>query len=405
MAPTISSLFSSSWPMNVLELGQHRPRVALAAVEGLVELAGDRLELGHAAAVEQQARARRGPPRPPGCGRSRSSGITSPSPSRPVLASGRRRGQRDELLAEQAGLPDLGDRVVGQLDVVAELQGDLGVVAVEPDVVDLADGDVVDLDRRLRHQVEHVAELDLDGHRVVAEVGAAGQRQAVDGEVAAAQQHRDDEQRRTSARPAWRFIAATSRSAERRSNVAVDGDACPSGDRRPAARAGACLITSHSSPERCRPGRRRCRGTSPGRRSSSLSRSRRCWPRCPACRSAGCRCGTGCQRRRRDLQDLVEGGALLDQHLRHPVEALDVVRERLAGSPSRTLDTADRDAEVVQRRPRGRSRSSLSRSGRRGQRVVEAADRAVVLGERVDEPLDLGGRCRTAPPCCRRACR
>ena len=38
-----------------------------------------------------------------------------------VLCVARRGAQRDELLAQQAGLADLGDRVVGQLDVVAQL--------------------------------------------------------------------------------------------------------------------------------------------------------------------------------------------------------------------------------------------------------------------------------------------
>ena len=91
----------------------------------------------------------------------RSSPMTSPSLRVSELGLGRRR-QGDELLAEQAGLPDLGDRVARQLDVAAQEQGHLGGVAVELDVLDPADRDVVDLDRRLRHQVEDVAELDGD---------------------------------------------------------------------------------------------------------------------------------------------------------------------------------------------------------------------------------------------------
>ncbi len=56
--------------------------------------------------------------------------------------------------------------------------------AVELDVGDLADAEVVDLHRRLRHEVEHVGELHGDGDRVVAHVGTAGQRHLVDVEVA-----------------------------------------------------------------------------------------------------------------------------------------------------------------------------------------------------------------------------
>ena len=130
----------------------------------------------------------------------RSRGITSPSlsvPSAPVSGG----AQRDELLAEQAGLADLGEGVLRELGVVAQLERDVGVVAVELDRLHLADADVVDLDRRLRDQVEDVLELDGHGDRVVADVGAAGQRQGVDVEVAAGQHHAADQQRRGTGGP------------------------------------------------------------------------------------------------------------------------------------------------------------------------------------------------------------
>ena len=117
----------------------------------------------------------------------RSSGMTSPLPSRPLLAPLVGGDSETNFSPSRLVCRILATALSGQLDAVAQLQGDLGVVAVDLDVVDLADRHVVDLDRRLRHQVEHVAELDLDGVRVVPQVGAAGQRQAVDREVAAGQ--------------------------------------------------------------------------------------------------------------------------------------------------------------------------------------------------------------------------
>ena len=79
----------------------------------------------------------------------RSSPMASPFESLPLPGS-LGRLQLDELLAEQAGLADLGAGVVGEVDVPGHLDGDLGDVALELDLLDLADGDVVDLDRRLR---------------------------------------------------------------------------------------------------------------------------------------------------------------------------------------------------------------------------------------------------------------
>ena len=87
------------------------------------------------------------------------SGMLSPSPSWSSEAPDLGRLERDVLLAEQADLADVGDRVVGELDVVADAQGDLGVPADPLDVDDLADDDVVDHHRGARHDVEDVGEL------------------------------------------------------------------------------------------------------------------------------------------------------------------------------------------------------------------------------------------------------
>ena len=79
-----------------------------------------------------------------------------------VVAAGR-------LWERRPADPDFGELRIGRGSqwlaarlVLLQLEGDRRSVAVELDVGHLADADVVDLDRRLRHQVEHVAELDLD---------------------------------------------------------------------------------------------------------------------------------------------------------------------------------------------------------------------------------------------------
>ena len=89
---------------------------------------------------------------------SSTSGLRPVSASGDVVAvgepAGRRRAgrrlERDVLLPQQADLADVGDRVVGQHDVVLDPQRDLGVPADPLDVGDLADGDVVDHHRRAR---------------------------------------------------------------------------------------------------------------------------------------------------------------------------------------------------------------------------------------------------------------
>src|SRR5690606_3778757 len=83
---------------------------------------------------------------------------------------------------QQAGLLDVGQGVGGHVGVPPEQHGDLGMPAVvgQINLLHPADRHLVDLDVRLRHQIEHVPELDLHLDRVVTEVGSAGQRQVVD---------------------------------------------------------------------------------------------------------------------------------------------------------------------------------------------------------------------------------
>ncbi len=97
--------------------------------------------------------------------------MTSPSPSLPVGSGG--------LLRETNFSPSrlvcrISARALsGRSTMLRQLHGDVGGVAVELDRGDLADRDVVDLDGRLRDQVQHVAEHDVHGDRVAADVGAA----------------------------------------------------------------------------------------------------------------------------------------------------------------------------------------------------------------------------------------
>ena len=110
-------------PGEGVDLGEHRADVVLAAGDRLVELLGDGLELRHAAAVEDQAQRAE---------HLLDLRVAAAPLERDDLAVGERalrpglgRRERDELLAEQAGLADLGDRVLGQLGVVAQLEGDV----------------------------------------------------------------------------------------------------------------------------------------------------------------------------------------------------------------------------------------------------------------------------------------
>ena len=174
------------------DLVEHGPGRALAALQRDVQLAGDRAQLGDPATVEQQAE---------GAEHLLDLGVAAAALQGDHVAAGQRfgaraalgSGERHELLAQQAGLPDRRHRVVGELGAAAQLDRDVGGEAVEPDVGHLAHADVVHLHRRLRHQVQHVAEHDVDGDGVVADVGAAGQGQLVDVEPAAGDRQRADE--------------------------------------------------------------------------------------------------------------------------------------------------------------------------------------------------------------------
>src|SRR5690606_28690768 len=93
------------------------------------------------------------------------------------------RFELDEFLAEQAGLADVGHGVGGQVDVPVDEQDDFGLPVVgvgEFDGFHPADGDVVDLHRRVRHEVEYVVEVRRDPIGMIAEVGAAGQGEVVE---------------------------------------------------------------------------------------------------------------------------------------------------------------------------------------------------------------------------------
>ena len=130
MALTMSALLSSSWVISVPDLVEHRPRRTLAALERDVELAGDGAQLGDPATVEQQAeRAEHLLDLGVAAAALERDHVAAASGS--VLAPVSGGGERDELLAQQAGLPDRRHRVVGQLGVAAQLDRDVGGEAVE----------------------------------------------------------------------------------------------------------------------------------------------------------------------------------------------------------------------------------------------------------------------------------
>ena len=364
MARTIWSLLVSSWPMNTSSwvstdrtLPSRPPSALFSSVEMVFSWATPPPLSSRDSAPRTSSTS--------GLRPLRASGIVSPSPRRPLEAPVGRRGQRDELLAQQAGLPDRGLGVVRQLHALAQQHRHLGVVAVDLDVVDLADGDVVDLDRRLRDQVEHVAELDRDRVRVVPEVRAAGQRQAVDGEVAAGERegshhgqrrpaHHAGARRAGSRRPA--VIADLQDPAERAVHVFdVRGRRCRGrlAQRRRAgqdvAELGAGLARVAVRAGGDDPAQRAERVT--GDLADVLPHVR------PRVQGAGRRVvgveQVG-QRGRRDLEDLVERAALLDQHLHHPVEPLDVAARARRGSPSRSPRRPSSPPPGCAARPPGR---------------------------------------------------
>ena len=212
------------------------------------------------------------------------------------------------------------------------------VKPVETDVGHLADADVVDLDRRLRHQVEDVVEHDVHGDRVVADVGATGQRQLVESKsqpVSTATATRTQEQGAEAIHRSHLHQPAEGR-------VELLRPAARCRGRRRAARgaagrsedvlddvtdlAGLVGLVDDAAEQR---------------RRVALDLAADLLQVGAGVEGAGLRVvgvEQVVQRERGDLEDLVERVALLDQDLGDPVEALDV-RRGSRGSPSRTPET------------------------------------------------------------------
>ena len=262
----------------------------------------------------------------------RSSGISEPSSSVPSRLLVARRGQLDELLAQQRGLLDGGHRVGRQVDVAVDRDGDeRGPVVGQLDLLDPAHRDVGDPDAGLRHQVQDVEELDLHRVRVVAEVGAAGQVEGVRAAEAAAAEQQD------AGAPARRCAAAAGSRGPRSTGGQADRarpprrtagppppprSACRSSSRSgvplplrssssPSAfgvagqQPGADLLGRGGSVSSCErsvmssTGRSACQPAELGRATpqttiSALLATRGRCRGCRACRSRGCRRGTGC---------------------------------------------------------------------------------------------------------------
>ena len=109
----------------------------------------------------------------------RSSGITSPSASRPVSAalSG---GDSEICWNQQTGLADGGGCVLRQVDVAVETDADAGVPVLQRDRGDPAYLDVVDQYGRIDGDGGGVGHLDDDTERAVATAGAAGHPHRLD---------------------------------------------------------------------------------------------------------------------------------------------------------------------------------------------------------------------------------
>ena len=126
------------------------------ALEGVVELGEDGLELADATAVEQQRE---------GAEdlfdlRVAAGAVQADDVAVRQLACARFLGvlELDELLAQKAGLTDLGPGVVRKLDVPWDLDRDLGDVALELDVLTLPTVTSLTLTVDCGHEVEDVAE-------------------------------------------------------------------------------------------------------------------------------------------------------------------------------------------------------------------------------------------------------
>ena len=145
---------------------------------------------------------------------------------------------------------------------------------------------------------------------------------------------------------------------------------------------------------RCpRPGR--AAGPACTARPAGRSPGPRCWPpRLVRVSSVPARGVVGVeevrQRRGGGREHLLEGGPLLDQDVGDADQALDVAREGVLVLVDEAGDGLHGDAEVAQR---GRELLPLTLEHRRGrgEAVVEVAHGLVVVGQRLDEPLDLGG--------------
>ena len=135
-------------PHEGAELGQHRAHLRLAALQGVVQLGEDRLELADATTVEQQ--------------RERAEHLfdlgVATGAVQPDLVAVRQLAGAGSLgslswtnLSPRRLVCRISARALsGSLTSPGYLEGDLGDVALEVDLLHLADGDVVDPDRRLR---------------------------------------------------------------------------------------------------------------------------------------------------------------------------------------------------------------------------------------------------------------
>jgi hypothetical protein len=161
---------------DVGQVAEQRLEPLLPAVHHVVELAGDGAQLRHAAAAEEVGqRAEHLLDLRVATGGGQLDAVAVLEPADRFTGRGL---EGDVLLTEQRDLPDVGDGVVGQLDVVAHAQRHPRVPADALDVDDLADRHVVDHHRGPRDDVEHVGEVRGHLERLVGVDRRARQRQS-----------------------------------------------------------------------------------------------------------------------------------------------------------------------------------------------------------------------------------
>ena len=356
IASTISFLLLVELAHQPLDLREHRLRGVLPALEGRLSS----LAIVFSWATPPPLSTRLSAPKTSSTSGLRpvcSSGMSSPSPSARPRALVRRRFRDTNFSPRRLVCRISATAFSGRSVVLRSSSVTSAVVPLSSISVDLADVHVVDLDRVLGTRSRTSRELHGDRHRVVAHVGAAGERQLVDVEVAAAQHAVPSRIADQGAQLAGHGVTPTRRAWGRRRWIPAGGE-----------RRGAVLARrSGEQAEDVAEVAVLVDGVGHGAQ-------HRAWVRLQlvgdvadvgvGVQGAGVRVvgeRQVVQRQRTVAKHLVERGPLLHQDLGHPVEALDVAAQGLAVLLDEAADLLERDAEVAaatRRAPRAHRRAA-----------------------------------------------